>query len=99
MVVGDGARAVARHTLQQMRRSSIGWSIGLVLVAAGGIAAYTTAYPTDASRRAAAALLGSNGALTVFYGPARNIATVGGFAAWRYGLGLATMAGIWGLLA
>lgn len=46
-------------------------------------AAYAGLYPTVASRRQLTASIGANGSPRAIYGPAYDLTTAGGFAAWR----------------
>ena len=87
-----------RHDLLLLRRGTLAWTLGFAASAAAIVSSYTKAYPTDASRRAVAALIEGNHAFAALYGVARRIDTLGGFAAWRLSA-LSIVAAIWGLLA
>ncbi|RBM23168.1 ABC transporter permease [Prauserella sp. PE36] len=61
------------------------WVVVLGVMASAGAGAYETLYPTQAEREALTATMGANPSLTLLYGPAFDLGTAGGFAAWRYG--------------
>lgn len=82
-------RSVYLKTLRDLRWGIVGWGGGLGALLLFTAVGWSIAYPDEASRAQLAAQI--NGALSVaqvFYGPPRNIDTVGGFVEWRT-LGLA----------
>ncbi len=80
-------------------RTTTVWAVVVATMVAGGIAAYRSAYPTEASRQVVVTLLGQNRAFDALYGRPVALETVGGFVAWRYGATLTVMVSLWGLLA
>ncbi len=83
-------RSVYLKTLRDLRWGIIGWGCGLGVLLLFTAAGWSIAYPDAASRAQIAAQIQGGGlsAAQVFYGPPRNIDTVGGFVEWRV-LGLA----------
>ncbi|MBK9177994.1 MAG: hypothetical protein IPM45_00240 [Acidimicrobiales bacterium] len=81
------------------RRGSIAWAAVLGFSITAMSAGYIAAYPSAADRRLFASSVGDNPAFRALYGPGVALDTPGGFVQWRYGTGLALLAGIWGLLA
>jgi ABC-2 type transport system permease protein len=63
------------------------------------VAAYESAYPTQAERAALAAQIEGNPSFEALLGPARDIDTLGGFAVWRVNGVAVLLAGVWALLA
>ncbi|MFF5990992.1 ABC transporter permease [Prauserella flavalba] len=61
------------------------WVVVLGVMASAGAGSYEALYPTQAERAALTATMGANPSLTLLYGPAFDLSTAGGFAAWRYG--------------
>lgn len=75
------------------------WALVLVALLSATIGTYEQLYPTAADRAALTGSLGSNPSLRSLYGPAFDLSTAGGFAAWRvYGYA-ALLAGFVGLSA
>lgn len=93
-----GTRALAQVSIRQDARSIAPW-IGLITVlSASSILAYAWIFPDPQDRAALAASLGGNPALSLIFGPARDLMTPEGFNAWRAG-GLGTLfAGLMSIL-
>jgi ABC-2 type transport system permease protein len=88
-----------RLAWRQIRRSTVVVAgVMAVLMAAGG-ASFRSLYPTEASRQLLVRTLGSAKAIDALYGRATHIDTLGGFVAWRYGVFLGVVAGVWAALA
>lgn len=80
-----------------LRRDRVILPIWVVLIGAtpaATVGAYEQLYPDAASRAALAAGAGTNPSVAVMYGQAFDLATPGGFTAWRYGLFLALFAAL-----
>jgi len=72
---------VARHN----RRNIAPWIAGVSALSASSILAYRLIFPDTAARQGLSVALGSNPALSLIFGPARNLMTNDGFNAWRSG--------------
>lgn len=98
-LAANGMMQLIRH---QLRRDRIFWSAWLTLLAVqyiATVAAYDGLYPTLASRLLLTTTIGSNPSLLALYGPAFDLSTAGGFAAWRiYGFAL-LMSGLMSIMA
>lgn len=81
-----GARPLLAVTLRQNLRSIAPWVVGVAALSASSIVAYDVIF-TDAEQRASLAkTLGSNPALALVFGPARDLLSADGFNAWRSGV-------------
>lgn len=81
-----GARPLLAVTLRQNARSIAPWVAGVAALSASSIVAFDVIF-TDAEQRAGLArTLGSNPALALVFGPARDLLTADGFNAWRSGV-------------
>lgn len=90
---------VAREVAGRSVRSVLVWALGFGAYVAASVAGYASAYKTQASRLALQHSFGNNLGIAAMIGPARNIATVAGFASWRC-LGVLSLVGaVWALLA
>ena len=82
-------RSVYLKTLRDLRWGIVGWGAGLGVLLLFTAAGWSIAYPDEPSRaQLAAQIKGGLSVAQVFYGPPRNVDTVGGFVEWR-ALGLA----------
>jgi ABC-2 type transport system permease protein len=88
-----------RHSLRSQQRQSVAWTAVIVVTGVATVRGYLSAYPTTIKRVLLARSIGSNVGFQALYGVARNISSVGGFTTWRLTWMLATLTGVWGLLA
>ena len=85
-----GTRPLLAITARQDGRNIAPW-VGLISVlSASSILAYAWIFPDARERAQLAATLGANPALSLVFGPARDLMTADGFNAWRAG-GLGTL--------
>jgi ABC-2 type transport system permease protein len=89
---------IARLAARQAMVGAAIWGAVFALLFVVVVVGYTATY-TRAERQAVAGELAGNTAFAALFGPVREIATVGGFAAWRIGSFVALVAAVWGLLA
>lgn len=68
---------------QDGRRSVAPWVIAATALAASSVVLYPLIFPEQQDRMALAAAVGSNPALSLILGPAFDLSTNDGFAAWR----------------
>jgi ABC-2 type transport system permease protein len=61
------------------------WVLLLAFIPSSNTGAYATLYPTAAERAALTGSIGANPSVAVLYGPAFDLSTAGGYAAWRLG--------------
>ncbi|MGC9669791.1 ABC transporter permease [Planosporangium sp. 12N6] len=80
-----GARPLLRAALKQDARNIGPWIALITALSASSVLAYDWVFPDLASRRELSATLGSNPALSLIFGPARDLLTADGFNAWRAG--------------
>ena len=89
---------VGRTTRRSARSGSL-WGLVFGFYVFESAIGYSSVYKTAASRELMAKTFGSNAAISALIGPAHQIQTVAGFAAWR-SLGVLSIVGaVWGLLA
>ena len=89
---------VATETGRRAARSGALWGLVFAAYIVAQTLAYTSAYPTTASREQFAAAYRGNAGLNALIGPIRDIDTVSGYASWRL-LGILSVLGaVWGLL-
>ena len=62
------------------------WIGSISVLPAVTYSSYRILFPSEASRASLTKSLGTNPALSLLYGTARNLATAGGFTAWRTGV-------------
>jgi polyether ionophore transport system permease protein len=93
------ASAIARRTLADSRVRDACFAGFFVLFAFANPVGYRHTYPTVAERLAFARSFGTNKAVELFYGVPRDLLSVGGFTAWRFGGFAAILTAVWGLLA
>jgi ABC-2 type transport system permease protein len=70
------------------------WIVILAVIPSSGTTTYETIYPTVAERAGLTASIGANPSVAVLYGPAFDLSTPGGFAAWRLGGFMALFIGL-----
>jgi ABC-2 type transport system permease protein len=92
-------RAVARRVFADSRVRTLVFALFFAFYAFANAAGYRHAYPTLADRLEFARTFGANRTLELFYGAPHDLATIGGYTAWRVGGFAAIVAGVWGLLA
>jgi ABC-2 type transport system permease protein len=80
-----GARPLLRAALKQDVRNIGPWIALISALSATSVLAYGWVFPDIESRTQLAATLGSNPALSLIFGPARDLLTADGFNAWRAG--------------
>jgi ABC-2 type transport system permease protein len=93
-----GTPPLLKVSLRQDLRNIAPW-VGLISVlSASSILAYTWIFTDPAQRQALATTLGANPALSLIFGPARDLTTADGFNAWRAGMLGALFAGLMAIL-
>ncbi|MBN1172416.1 MAG: multidrug ABC transporter permease [Micromonosporaceae bacterium] len=80
-----GARPLLRAALKQDARTIAPWIVLITALSASSVLAYAWVFPDTHSRAQLAATLGVNPALSLIFGPARDLLTADGFNAWRAG--------------
>ncbi len=80
-----GARPLLRAALKQDARNIAPWIVLITALSASSVLAYDWVFPDAHSRAQLAATLGANPALSLIFGPARDLMTADGFNAWRAG--------------
>jgi ABC-2 type transport system permease protein len=81
-----GARPLLRAALKQDARNIGPWVVLISALSASSVLAYAWVFPDAASRAQLSAGLGANPALSLIFGPARDLMTADGFNAWRAGM-------------
>jgi len=80
-----GVRPLLKVSLRQDVRNIAPWVILTSVLSASSILAYAWIFPDPQDRAALAANLGASPALSLVFGPARDLTTGDGFNAWRAG--------------
>jgi ABC-2 type transport system permease protein len=93
------ARAVAWRQLADSRVRTASFAALLALYAFAQVVGYKRAYPTTADRLEFAWTFGINKALQLFYGVPRDLVSVGGYVAWRFGGFGSIIVAVWAVLA
>jgi ABC-2 type transport system permease protein len=93
-----GTRPLLLVSLRQDVRNIAPWVLGITALSASSVLAYTWIFTDPAQREQLAATLGTNPALSLIFGPARNLLTADGFNAWRAGMLGALFAGVMAIL-
>ena len=93
-----GTRPLLKVALRQDIRNIAPWVILIAALSASSILAYTVIFPDAADRTQLAATLAGNPALSLIFGPARDLMTADGFNAWRAGQLGAFFAGLMTIL-
>ncbi|MCC4250589.1 MULTISPECIES: ABC transporter permease [Microbacterium] len=65
------------------RRSFVPWTVVVTVLAASSVLVFPWIFPEEADRAALATAVGANPALSLILGPAFDLTTSDGFAAWR----------------
>lgn len=93
-----GTRPLLAASIRQDLRNIAPW-VGLIsALSASSILAYAWIFPDQSDRQALASALGANPALSLVFGPARDLMTADGFNAWRAGQLGAFFAGLMAIL-
>jgi ABC-2 type transport system permease protein len=93
-----GTRALVRLALRRDRITLPVWIYALVALTVGTAASFSRLYPTLAGRRAFAAGVADNPALTALYGRLLDATSIGALTAWRIGFNGAALAGLMSLM-
>lgn len=80
-----GTGRLLKVALRQEVRNIVPWIVLITGLSASSVLAYDRVFPDAQSRAELAATLGSNPALALVFGPARDLMTADGFNAWRAG--------------
>ncbi|HET9729318.1 MAG TPA: hypothetical protein VFR41_07855 [Acidimicrobiia bacterium] len=91
-------RAIVTLTLRQARRSAITWGVILAVLMLATAQGYQNLYPDRLSRVLFATTIGENTGFAALIGVPRRLDTTGGFVAWRTGIAVAVMLGLWSVL-
>ncbi len=78
-----GTAPLLRTTVRFDGRLYAPWIVLATVLSASSVLVYPWVFPTEADRAGLAAAIGSNPALGLIFGPARDLSTVDGFNAWR----------------
>lgn len=78
-----GARPLLRASLKQEARSFAPWIAAVTALSASSILAYDFIFPDTSDRTSLAAAVGGNPALSLIFGPARDLSSTEGFNTWR----------------
>jgi ABC-2 type transport system permease protein len=92
-------RAVAWRLFADSKIRTASFAGLLFLYALAQVVGYRHAYPTTADRIEFARTFGVNKALQLFYGVPRNLVSVGGYTAWRFGGFGSIIVAVWALFA
>ena len=100
----SGASRRARQVIAALTARRTARSAGLWGAVFGGYIAYAaleyaTSYPTAASREKVALTFGTNAGLSALVGEGHQLATIGGFTAWRAMGVLVPVGAVWAMLA
>jgi ABC-2 type transport system permease protein len=93
-----GTRPLLVVSLREDARNIAPWVGGITALSASSVLAYAWIFTDPAQREQLAATLGTNPALSLIFGPARNLLTADGFNAWRAGMLGALFAGLMAIL-
>jgi ABC-2 type transport system permease protein len=80
-----GARPLLKAALKQDVRNIGPWIVLITALSASSVLAYDWVFPDLRDRQELSATLGSSPALSLIFGPARDLLTADGFNAWRAG--------------
>jgi len=78
-----GTAPLLRTTVRFDGRLYAPWIVLVTALTSTSVLVYPWVFPTEADRAGLAAAIGSNPALGLVFGPARDLSTVDGFNAWR----------------
>lgn len=93
-----GTRPLLAVALRQDARAIAPWVMLISALSASSILAYAWIFPDASDRAELATTMGSNPALSLIFGPARDLMTADGFNSWRAGQLGAFFAGLMGIL-
>ncbi|MEO6268486.1 MAG: hypothetical protein ABIO66_17995 [Nocardioidaceae bacterium] len=93
-----GTLTLLRVALHQDARNIAPWVMLISALSASSILAYAWIFPDATDRADLATTLGANPALSLIFGPARDLMTADGFNAWRAGQLGAFFAGLMAIL-
>ena len=93
-----GVRPLLKVSLHQDARNIGPWVLLISVLSASSVLGYTWVFPDQAERADLAMTVGANPALSLIFGPARDLMTADGFNAWRAGMLGAFFAGIMTIL-
>lgn len=85
MTAITGTATLLPVTAKANVRSIAPWIAGVTALSVSSILAYRLIFPDAADRQALSFAIGANPALSLIFGPARNLMTNDGFNAWRSG--------------
>ena len=80
-----GTRVLLPVTARTNARTIAPWIASVTALSASSILAYRLIFPDLADRKQLSGALGANPALSLIFGPARDLMTNDGFNAWRSG--------------
>ncbi|MEZ5130379.1 MAG: multidrug ABC transporter permease [Mycobacterium sp.] len=80
-----GVRQLLPATMRHYARNLAPWIAGVSALSVSSILGYRLIFPDTAARTQLSMALGSNPALSLIFGPARNLMTNDGFNTWRSG--------------
>ena len=93
-----GTRPLLHVSLRQDLRNIAPWVMLISALSASSVLAYAWIFPDDSDRLALSTALRGNPALSLIFGPARDLMTSDGFNAWRAGQLGALCAGLMAIL-
>ena len=93
-----GVRPLLKVSLHQDIRNIGPWVVLISALSASSVLGYNWVFPEQAERAELAMTVGANPALSLIFGPARDLMTADGFNAWRAGMLGAFFAGIMAIL-
>lgn len=89
-----GARPLTLVQVRTSARSIAAWVLLISALSVSSVVAYPVVFPDPGDRAELAATLAANPALSLIFGPARDLTTADGFNAWRAGTLGAFFAGL-----
>lgn len=93
-----GVPPLLKVSLRQDAHAIAPWVVLISVLSASSILAYAWIFPDPQDRAALATSIGANPALSLIFGPARDLTTADGFNAWRAGQLGAFFAGLMAVL-
>ncbi|WP_204163568.1 ABC transporter permease [Nocardioides gilvus] len=93
-----GTRALLKVSLHQDARNIAPWVVLISALSASSILAYVWVFPHPGERAQLSMAIGANPALSLVFGPPRDLMTADGFNAWRAGQLGAFFAGLMAIL-
>jgi len=93
-----GTRPLLKVTARQDARNIAPWIAVITMLSASSVLAYAWVFPDQKDRQELASAIGGNPALSLIFGPARDLTTADGFNAWRAGLLGAFFSGLMAIL-